>query len=256
MKEANVGSVMCSYNRAQRPVRVREPAPARGDPASASGASRASCSPTTARPRTPAHSLNNGLDFDPWPGVAYSPPLVNAALAAGQAEHGARRRARARASCARCSPTASSTAPPTRDDDAPDRQAGPRAGPRSEIEEAAITLLREPRRRRCRSTPAKLQVDRADRRRRRRRSRPAAARATSTPFAVDDAARRRSPSAPARASTVALRRRHATPARAAALARRPPTSRSSFAGDYQTEGADQPLPDAPVPAVQRRPGRR
>jgi beta-glucosidase len=30
-------------------------------------------------------SLNNGLDFEPWPGVAYSAPLVDAALAARQA---------------------------------------------------------------------------------------------------------------------------------------------------------------------------
>ena len=29
--------------------------------------------------------LNAGLDFEPWPGIAYSPPLVNAALASGQA---------------------------------------------------------------------------------------------------------------------------------------------------------------------------
>ena len=32
-----------------------------------------------------AASLNNGLDFEPWPGVAYGPAPVNAAIAAGQA---------------------------------------------------------------------------------------------------------------------------------------------------------------------------
>lgn len=33
---------------------------------------------------TPA-SLNNGLDFEPWPGIAYSPVLVDAALVSGRA---------------------------------------------------------------------------------------------------------------------------------------------------------------------------
>lgn len=36
-----------------------------------------------------AASLNNGLDFEPWPGFAYRPPQVNAALASGQAPESA-----------------------------------------------------------------------------------------------------------------------------------------------------------------------
>ena len=79
----------------------------------ASGASRATCWPTTAPPRTTAGALNNGLDFEPWPGVIYWPAL-------GQ-RRAARRAGRPRrpststcaGSSARCSPTGSSTATPT-----------------------------------------------------------------------------------------------------------------------------------------------
>ncbi|MEV0089100.1 glycoside hydrolase family 3 C-terminal domain-containing protein [Saccharopolyspora sp. NPDC050642] len=35
--------------------------------------------------RNTANSLTNGLDFEPWPALAYSPPAISAALAMGQA---------------------------------------------------------------------------------------------------------------------------------------------------------------------------
>ena len=67
MKEAHVGDGHVLLQPAQRPVRVREQPPAPADPAQATGASRATCSPTTAPPTTRSRSLNNGLDFEPWP---------------------------------------------------------------------------------------------------------------------------------------------------------------------------------------------
>ena len=63
-----------------------------------------------------ATSLNNGLDFEPWPGSA-TPRRRSTPRSPPGREPGARSTSTCAASCARCSPSASSTAPPIDDDD-------------------------------------------------------------------------------------------------------------------------------------------
>jgi beta-glucosidase len=80
VKEANVGSVMCSYNRLNGQYAcenehllneiLKRDWGYRGFVLSDYGAAHNTFA-----------SLNNGLDFEPWPGFAYSPPAVDAALA-------------------------------------------------------------------------------------------------------------------------------------------------------------------------------
>src|SRR3954447_24159228 len=141
VKEAGVGSVMCSYNRLngqyacqnehllnevlKRDWRFR-------------GFVLADYA--AAHPEGTAASLNNGLDFEPWPGIAYSPTQVQLALAAQQAspatidEH-IRRILRTLFAYGFFDRQA------YRDDDAQiDRPAHARTAQR--IEESAITLLR------------------------------------------------------------------------------------------------------------------
>ena len=84
VKQGRAGSVMCAYNRLNgqyacenewllRRVLQRDWG-FRGYVLADYGAAKS----------TP-DSLRNGLDFDPWPGIAYDPALVRATLASGQA---------------------------------------------------------------------------------------------------------------------------------------------------------------------------
>ena len=85
VKEAGVGSVMCSYNRVNGQYAcenrhllaeiLRRDWGFKGYVLADYGAAK-----------NPRDSLINGLDFDPWPGIAYNPALVNAALASGATE--------------------------------------------------------------------------------------------------------------------------------------------------------------------------
>lgn len=85
VKEGKVGSIMCSYNRLNgqyacanehllNDVAKREWG-FKGYVLADYGA---------AHPEITVNSLNNGLDFEPWPGIGYSPNQVNAALLTGQ----------------------------------------------------------------------------------------------------------------------------------------------------------------------------
>lgn len=83
VKEGGVGSVMCSYNRLNGQYAceneqllsriLRREWGFKGYVLADYGAAK-----------NPITSLNNGLDFDPWPGIAYQPALVAPVLAAGQ----------------------------------------------------------------------------------------------------------------------------------------------------------------------------
>ncbi|MEA2450345.1 MAG: beta-glucosidase [Thermoleophilaceae bacterium] len=84
VKEANVASVMCSYNRLNGPYAcenkylledvLKHDWGFKGYVLADYGATHST-----------AASLTNGLDFEPWTGQFYSPPAVNAAALAGQA---------------------------------------------------------------------------------------------------------------------------------------------------------------------------
>jgi beta-glucosidase len=85
VKEAHVGSVMCSYNRLNGQYAcenqhllgdiLERDWGFKGYVLSDYGA---------AHPQGTAASLNNGLDFEPWPGIAYNPNEVQLALATQQ----------------------------------------------------------------------------------------------------------------------------------------------------------------------------
>src|SRR3954471_5289129 len=81
IKQGHAGSVMCSYNKVNGTYACENPHLLhdvldgwgfKGYVLADYGAAH-----------NPSASLENGLDFDPWPGVAYSPAAVNAALASG-----------------------------------------------------------------------------------------------------------------------------------------------------------------------------
>ena len=81
VKRGHAGSIMCSYNRLNGQYacenkhllqEVLDEWGFKGFVLADYGAAK-----------NTADSLNNGLDFDPWPGFAYSPTAVNAALASG-----------------------------------------------------------------------------------------------------------------------------------------------------------------------------
>ena len=88
VREADVGSVMCSYNRLngqyacenQRLLNeiLKQEWGFDGFVLADYGAAKIA-----------ANGLNNGLDFDPWPGFAYSPAAVGLALATSQASESA-----------------------------------------------------------------------------------------------------------------------------------------------------------------------
>jgi beta-glucosidase len=85
VKDANVGSVMCAYPRVNGAYAcengvllqdiLREDWGFKGFVLADYGAAKMT-----------APSLNNGLDFDPWPGITYNPANVRAALVSGQAD--------------------------------------------------------------------------------------------------------------------------------------------------------------------------
>ena len=84
VKDANVGSVMCSYNRLNGQYAcenhhllteiLKKDWGFKGYVLADYGATHST-----------ANQLNNGLDFEPWPGLSYSPTPVNAATSSGQA---------------------------------------------------------------------------------------------------------------------------------------------------------------------------
>ena len=85
VKDAKVGSVMCAYPRVNGAYAcengvllqdiLRDDWGFKGYVLADYGAAK-----------TTAPSLNNGLDFDPWPGISYNPANVNAAVTSGQAD--------------------------------------------------------------------------------------------------------------------------------------------------------------------------
>jgi beta-glucosidase len=83
VKDAHVGSVMCSYNRLNGQYAC-ENEHLLHDVLGGWGFKGFVIADYGAAHNTIA-SLNNGLDFEPWPGFAYSPTAVKAALASGQA---------------------------------------------------------------------------------------------------------------------------------------------------------------------------
>ena len=148
MKEANVGSVMCSYNRVNGQYACENKHLLHGHPRSASGASRATCSPTTA-PRTNTGSVARRTGSTSSRGRA-SPtarPVDTAAIAhrdrPGQADTSTSTCA---ASCARCSRSASSIARPTPTTTRRSTRKRTRDVAQAS-RRAAITLLQERRRR-------------------------------------------------------------------------------------------------------------
>ena len=253
VKEAHVGSVMCSYNRLNGAYACENKHLLARHPRAASGASRASCSPTTAPPTTRPPSLNNGLDFEPWPGDRLRPGAGAARRSPrGQVDAGRRRRRTSAASCARCSPTAFFDRAAYADDDAQIDKAAPRARPRSGSRSRRSRCCDNRRRAAARRGASCKSIAR-HRRRRRRRSRPAAARATSrrsrsrTPReAITERAGRGRAGRP---TTTA-----ATPTRAAALAKAADVA-IVVRRRLPDRGRRPRVPDARVPARPRRPGR-
>ncbi|MGH2837265.1 MAG: beta-glucosidase family protein [Thermoleophilaceae bacterium] len=85
VRDANVGSVMCAYPRVNGAYAcengvllqdiLRDDWGFKGYVLADYGAAK-----------TTAPSLNNGLDFDPWPGISYNPANVNAAVMSGQVD--------------------------------------------------------------------------------------------------------------------------------------------------------------------------
>jgi beta-glucosidase len=85
VKQANVGSVMCSYNRLNGQYACENEHLLNMVLKRDWGFKGLILSDYGAAHNTIA-SLNNGLDFDPWPGVAYDPAAVAAAVALGQVD--------------------------------------------------------------------------------------------------------------------------------------------------------------------------
>src|SRR3954470_18250423 len=84
VKEANVGSIMCSYNKLNGQYACENDHLLQQILEREWGFKGYVLADYGAAHNTIAE-LNNGLDFEPWPGFSYSPVLVNAALAAEQA---------------------------------------------------------------------------------------------------------------------------------------------------------------------------
>lgn len=82
VKNAHVGTVMCAYNRVNGTYNCENGPLLNGVLEQQWGFKGFVLSDYGAAHNTVA-SLNNGLDFEPWPGVAYSPAAVTAALATG-----------------------------------------------------------------------------------------------------------------------------------------------------------------------------
>jgi beta-glucosidase len=83
VKDAHVGSVMCSYNRLNGPYAC-ENSHLLQDILERDWKFKGFVIADYGAAHDPPANLRNGLDFDPWPGLAYTPLAVNAALATGQ----------------------------------------------------------------------------------------------------------------------------------------------------------------------------
>ena len=84
VRQAHVGTVMCAYNMVNGVYNCEDGALLNQVLKGQWGFKGFVLSDYGAAHNTVA-SLGGGLDFDPWPGVAYSPPLVTAALTSGLA---------------------------------------------------------------------------------------------------------------------------------------------------------------------------
>jgi beta-glucosidase len=84
VKDAHVGTIMCSYNRLNGDYACENPHLLHDILEREWGFKGYVIADYGAAHDTPGN-LNGGLDFEPWPGFAYSPTLVNAMLLAGQA---------------------------------------------------------------------------------------------------------------------------------------------------------------------------
>jgi beta-glucosidase len=84
VKEANVASVMCSYNRLNGPYAC-ENGHLLKDVLKGDWGFKGYVLADYGANHNAGPSLSNGLDFEPWPGQVYSPAQVNAAVLAGQA---------------------------------------------------------------------------------------------------------------------------------------------------------------------------
>jgi beta-glucosidase len=82
VKDAHVGTVMCSYNRLDGDYAC-ENAHLLHDILERDWGFKGYVIADYGAAHGTPRNLNNGLDFDPWPGLAYSPTAVNAVLAAG-----------------------------------------------------------------------------------------------------------------------------------------------------------------------------
>jgi beta-glucosidase len=88
VKDADVGSVMCSYPRVNGQYAC-ENEHLLTDVLKGDWGFKGFVLADYGAAHNTAASLNNGLDFEPWPGFAYRQPQVNAALASGQAPQSA-----------------------------------------------------------------------------------------------------------------------------------------------------------------------
>jgi beta-glucosidase len=83
VKDAHVGTIMCSYNRLNGDYACENPHLLHDILEREWGFKGYVIADYGAAHDTPGN-LNGGLDFEPWPGFAYSPALVNAMLLAGR----------------------------------------------------------------------------------------------------------------------------------------------------------------------------
>jgi beta-glucosidase len=84
VKEGNVGSVMCSYNKLNGPYACENPHLLQ-DILKRDWGFRGYVLADYGAVHNTGPSLTNGLDFEPWPGILYGPTPVNVALVSGQA---------------------------------------------------------------------------------------------------------------------------------------------------------------------------
>src|SRR3954471_13747390 len=83
VKDAHVGTIMCSYNRLNGDYACENPHLLH-DILEREWGFKGYVIADYGAAHDTAGNLNNGLDFEPWPGIAYSLALVNATLATGQ----------------------------------------------------------------------------------------------------------------------------------------------------------------------------
>lgn len=84
VKDAGVGTVMCSYNRVNGPWACDNKELLQKILRNEWGFNGYTLADYLAAHNTPGN-LNNGLDFEPWPPLAYQPAFIKAALASGAA---------------------------------------------------------------------------------------------------------------------------------------------------------------------------